>query len=365
MKNKIEKQRTVNGRLRYRVRSMYKNKRYSKTFRLKQEALDYVMILDRYGMQKVLDMEQDKQTSTVSGAITADELIVLYADTLTNVTNSHKTHVLGIKNRLYNLSNKPISMISKQDVKEWVIKLQNENLKPKTIQNIHGTLSAMFSYGVNENYLSQNPCVKIRLPKAVREEVQILSKVEYNRFLDLIDPFYTLFIKTLFVTGLRFGEITSLYKENLDVKECLLTVNKAWGDNNSVLKTPKTNKGIRKIALPKKLANDIKDTLCDKQDTDFIFTDKNGDRIKHEHFRVKIWLPAVRAFGRKIRVHDARHSCASWLLSARIPLHVVSDHLGHENIQTTVKRYGHLLPENRQAVSIALEDVAYSFTSYT
>lgn len=42
------------------------------------------------------------------------------------------------------------------------------------------------------------------------------------------------------------------------------------------------------------------------------------------------------------RVHDLRHTCASWMIGAGVPLVVVSRHLGHEDITTTANVYSHL-----------------------
>jgi integrase len=45
---------------------------------------------------------------------------------------------------------------------------------------------------------------------------------------------------------------------------------------------------------------------------------------------------------KKPRVHDLRHTNASWLIQAGVHLTVVQRHLGHQSIQTTSDRYGHL-----------------------
>jgi integrase len=55
------------------------------------------------------------------------------------------------------------------------------------------------------------------------------------------------------------------------------------------------------------------------------------------------------------RIHDMRHTCAAWLVSAGAALAEVRDLLGHASI-TMTERYAHLAPENvRNAVSL-LED---------
>ena len=69
--------------------------------------------------------------------------------------------------------------------------------------------------------------------------------------------------------------------------------------------------------------------------------------MRGPNFYTNVWVPAlVRAkeagLTKKPRVHDLRHTNASWLIQAGMPLTVVQRHLGHESIQTTSDRYGHL-----------------------
>ena len=55
-----------------------------------------------------------------------------------------------------------------------------------------------------------------------------------------------------------------------------------------------------------------------------------------------------RAEIKDLRVHDLRHTCASWLVQAGVPLLEVSKLLGHSTIEMT-ERYAHLAPENLKA----------------
>ncbi|KUI22004.1 hypothetical protein AU195_06795 [Mycobacterium sp. IS-1496] len=54
------------------------------------------------------------------------------------------------------------------------------------------------------------------------------------------------------------------------------------------------------------------------------------------------------------RIYALRHTCASWLIQAGIPLPVVQQHFGHESIQATVGVYGHLDRRSAQAAANAI-----------
>lgn len=64
-----------------------------------------------------------------------------------------------------------------------------------------------------------------------------------------------------------------------------------------------------------------------------------GDRRLREE-----WDAARAAVGVDCRWHDLRHTCASWLVQAGVPLFVVQQLLGHTSPAMT-QRYAHLAPE--------------------
>ena len=55
-------------------------------------------------------------------------------------------------------------------------------------------------------------------------------------------------------------------------------------------------------------------------------------------------------------VHTLRHTYATTALLNRVPMHVVSRHLGHSCIVTTADVYGHLTDEAAQAAALAVSD---------
>lgn len=65
-----------------------------------------------------------------------------------------------------------------------------------------------------------------------------------------------------------------------------------------------------------------------------------GDRRLRE-----AWALARAETGIRCRWHDLRHTCASWLVQAGVPIYTVAEILGHSSVQVT-KRYAHLAPQH-------------------
>lgn len=65
-----------------------------------------------------------------------------------------------------------------------------------------------------------------------------------------------------------------------------------------------------------------------------------GDRQLSED-----WSQARAVTGIDCRWHDLRHTCASWLVQAGVPIYTVAEVLGHSSTVVT-KRYAHLAPQH-------------------
>ncbi|GAA3736270.1 hypothetical protein GCM10022239_10210 [Leifsonia bigeumensis] len=90
------------------------------------------------------------------------------------------------------------------------------------------------------------------------------------------------------------------------------------------------------------------------KDSGRVFTDEDGRELKPRYVTRYFDTYALKAGLPKIRFHDLRHLHASLLISAGVPLAVVSKRLGHSTIAVTVDLYGHLLRDaNRDAAEAA------------
>jgi integrase len=84
----------------------------------------------------------------------------------------------------------------------------------------------------------------------------------------------------------------------------------------------------------------------------FVFTDAAGEPLNPNSVSYLFRIAVQRARLRLISFHGLRHTHATALLDAKVPLHVVSRRLGHANPTITLNVYSHVMP-GAQAEAVA------------
>ncbi|NLO27356.1 MAG: site-specific integrase [Actinobacteria bacterium] len=171
------------------------------------------------------------------------------------------------------------------------------------------------------------------------------------------------------ITGLRLGEILGLKwgDLNLDCRECQVVRSVQRTEEGISFKSPKTRRSRRTVLLPEMAVTALKAHRAQQneerllmgpgyQDLDLVFARPDGS----------IWPPMqfssdfrrlIRRHGFCIRFHDLRHTHASQLLKAGVPVKVVSERLGHATASITLDVYSHVLPGMQEA-AVAKIDAA-------
>lgn len=229
------------------------------------------------------------------------------------------------------------------------------------------TLSSIYRHGA-KYYHIKNTIELVDRPKNLDppKEMEIWTHEEFSQILPHVKKSpYDLLYLFLYVTGCRRGEGAALTWE--DIGETSVRINKSVSTKTKraayVVTTPKNKGSIRTIVIPRMLSEKLMQYKAEQQaelgdewhSTMFVFGGKNPlpattvDRYFHN---------AIKAAGvKRIRMHDLRHSCASLLISKGISIVAVSRQLGHKNIEQTLNTYSHLLPDDKQALLNALENL--------
>ena len=351
------------GTVTHTVLFRHDGKQRSKPFDTARGAKKFAGLVDKLGADEALTIYDLRTDATADVAILADWART-YIENLTGVTaGTRKRYELMVAKQMPNLAPLPLDAVTPAAISKWVNGMSREGLAGKTIANRHGFLSGVMKAAVRAGHVPANPCDGTRIPKTERGEMVFLTGQEFATFLAHVRPDSQDLVSILPATGLRWGEATALQARDIDIEHATLTVSRAWKWTDSkdhVLGPPKTQRSRRTIALPRQAVEVLERRIEGLASEDFIFTNSAGRPWRGPRFHTAVWQPAARAaqatLGKKPRIHDMRHTCASWMIRAGVSLPVIQRHLGHESITTTVDRYGHLEPAQLALAAAALSE---------
>ncbi|MDQ0376466.1 tyrosine-type recombinase/integrase [Amycolatopsis thermophila] len=347
----------------------------SLTFDDPEDAKRLKKLLDANGQRLV---EAQKVMASIKNQVpTIAELIEHHIEHLTGVQPRTKRDYRRDAKRHINphLGAIPVDALDRDRVKRWVNDLTGK-MSGKTLANVHSLLSAALQESIPK-WREDNPAKGIRMPQHVPEEAVFLTPGEFNLLLAKVRAPYRLFIKFLASTGLRWGEAVVLTPDDFNLLNPTPTVRvskalKEDANGRDVVGVPKSRKSVRTVSLPASLVPELSLEMIGKASDDLVFTGPQGGQLRNNHFWERVWLPAVNAanadidkqgrpFPRELRlnknprIHDLRHTHASWMIAAGVDLPTLQRRLGHESIKTTVDRYGHLLPDQLKKAAEAAE----------
>ena len=247
--------------------------------------------------------------------------------------------------------NKPINKITPKDIRSWQNELIGKAYSNSYLDRIQNMITALFNYAMDYFNLSENPCHKAGRMGKREVVVNFWTKDEFDRILATMedDPTAHVSFSLLYYSGIRFGEFLALTPTDFDFEKNTLDINKSLQriKKQDVVTPPKTPKSIRNIIIPDFVMNEVKDymsKLYDIKDTDRVFP------FTKSYINNAMARACKKSGVKKIRIHDIRHSHASYLINLGCAPLLISERLGHEKVQTTLSTYSHLYPNKHQEV---------------
>jgi len=201
--------------------------------------------------------------------------------------------------------------------------------------------SSMLEFAVARELLEANPAQGVKLFKGEKKE-RPLAPVEIAALahglaileeLGMVSPTMAAAIKLLLLTGARKGEITGLRWEWVDLERGRLNL-------------PDSKTGAKVIPLPAVAARIIAEL---SHRSDWVLPSSRGNGpivgLQKAWDMVRIWCGFEDA-----RMHDLRHSFATYAVSDGASLFLVGKALGHKQ-STTTERYAHVADDPVKAVA--------------
>jgi integrase len=255
----------------------------------------------------------------------------------------------------------PVNAITAATVRKWQNELLDNEAEyaPTYLKTINNQLSAIFNYAKRYYGLPVNPAaVAGSIGKKNAEAMQFWTTDEFHLFAEAVSdkPAAYAIFNTLFWTGMRSGELLALTLNDVNFEAKTISITKSYARINSedVISPPKTPKSRRVITAPDFLLDILEDyasRLVDYEPSERLFE-------YTKHFLQNEMARGCKKSGvKKIRVHDVRHSHASLLIELGFSPLLISERLGHENVETTLEIYAHLYPDKHGEVSSKLNEL--------
>lgn len=232
----------------------------------------------------------------------------------------------------------------------------------KSIVNAARLLSSVMASAVEADLIARNPAARLPIPSdQERAEMVILTHNEYVSLIHSLPERWRPLVAFLAGTGCRWGEATALTPGDFDLDgdEPSVRISRAWkkGASGVYLGGPKSRRGVRTVSLGRVVVEAVRPLVEAAARDGLVFTTPQGKRVQTQHFHTRVWGPALdrAGLGKRPRVHDLRHTQASWQIAAGTRPEVLQRRLGHESMKTTYDVYGHLLPDSHAGAADAAD----------
>jgi len=266
-----------------------------------------------------------------------DGMAQRYMDSHSRVNNSASTFHLNpyiISNLSRYFGGKYLYDISELDIERYKgIRLQ-DGVKKSTVNRelnlLRGILNKAKAWGIIKTELP-----KVALFKVDNIRVRYLDEAEAKRLVQVCQEPLKSIVLVALNTGMRRGEVLNLRWQDINFTERFITVRETKSKKN------------RHIPMNQQTF-DVLHAIFRHTPGDYVFPgDKLGSHLCPSYITHWFGKTVKEAEIKDFHLHDLRHTFASWLVMSGVDLTTVSQLLGHQNYQMTLK-YAHLSPEHRQ-----------------
>lgn len=299
-------------------------------------------------------------------------------------------------------------LLKTKPVEPTVGKKKNEFLTPHTVRSIHKLLHSCYEQAVKWELMEKNPCDYASLPKAEYKKRDIWTAETLFHAMELCeDERLKLCLNLAFACSLRMGELLGLTWDCVEISEEAISEGKAYIQVNKelqrvnrntlntldskdvilvfppmssrtttvqVLKAPKTASSVRKIFLPKTVAEmlikwkeqqqETIQALGDEyQDFDLVMDGPLGMPTEAGTINASFRTLIERNDLPRVVFHSLRHSSITYKLKLNGgDVKAVQGDSGHAQVKMVTDVYSHILDDDRRNNAQLFEKAFYSGT---
>ena len=249
-----------------------------------------------------------------------------------NGTKSATNFLIGMKHNIKALGDLPVNKITRPMVNKMmdILKAEHKNSNAVVNQKM-GYLRVVLQEMEEDGYIEMIKMPKPRPTKNTKVhyltkdmEIELLNYLTANEYREARD-----IVECLIDLGCRVNELLGLEKRFVDF------------DNNQINFNDRKNDQAVAVPMTNRVRETMQSYYNDSKDFDTIFS--------YDYSELNaIWQKARKDLGyadkKFYTIHLCRHTCASRLVQRGVPILLVKDWLGHEDIENTMI-YAHLQPK--------------------
>lgn len=260
------------------------------------------------------------------------------------------------------LGSTPLGKLTTEGIRSWVLAQTTAHPGSTQPAKAYRLVRAMLNTAIDDGLLRVNPCRVKGAGKERSPERPVAMPDEVARIANSIESDYRPMVLLAAYCSLRFGELAGLRRHRVDLLHKVIRVEECAVElkNGSVIfGPPKTDAGVRTVAVPDDLVAMLEDHLAEHVDrarAALVFTSPEGHALRRTKFRSR-WLAACEKAGIEgLHFHDLRGSGATWAATTGATVAELMSRLGHSTAAVAM-RYQHATAERDRAIADRLGEL--------
>jgi integrase len=275
-------------------------------------------------------------------------------------TRDHYTMILD-QHLLPTFGPKPLAAITPQDVRDWHARTLTD--APTLRAHAYTLLKSILNSAIADELIDANPCRITGAGRSTRiHRIRPASITELGALTQAMPERLRLLVLLASWCAMRFGEIIELRRHDVDLVDEVIRIRRAAYrvKGGYVAGTPKSDAGIRDVAIPPHLLPVISDHLdrfVGPEPDTLLFVGANAGRLAISTLQHH-WQRARETVGRPdLRFHDLRHTGAVLAAATGASLAELMARLGHSTPQAAM-RYQHAAAGRDREIAALLSKLA-------
>lgn len=272
-----------------------------------------------------------------------------------------------------------VDEISPCDIEHAIVTLKRDRgLSTTTLRAIHLAGTQACDWAIVHGLAHVNPFKLVPRPKAAKTRARSLDGIQANQLAlftkqrldecmargEVQQSAFCMCVLLALTTGLRRGELFGL--EWQDFNGASLFVQRSLKPDGKDVGTPKTQSGVRRIALGKNMANELASYRSWQSlkvpprkwdEPQPVIAKEDGMRPSMNVF--EHWWADFRADAGfdGLKFHELRHTHATLLIANGVDVKTVQGRLGHSSADITMNVYAHALPRNDAQAASEIDEL--------